>query len=120
MSRLWCSECDKAEHTREATHSYRWAWGEEGEVCDEHKVILEQASLRLGRTISFASFMAPPVEPPPAKPEVVLELERAVLELQHELRLRNDRIAELDVLVYELRTKLDDKGAATNPPPAQG
>ncbi len=115
----YCQQCDDLGNDREATHRYTWAWGEAGDTCDEHKHILEQQSAQLGRSISFASFLAP-VETPPLKPEAVLDLEREISELQHELRQRNSRIAELDVLVYELRTKLDEppRGAETNPPPA--
>jgi hypothetical protein len=50
-----------------ATLRYTWAWGEEGECCNEHRSHLESKSAQLGRAISFVE-LSDTDRPPPRRP----------------------------------------------------
>lgn len=50
--------CDQPLCQEAATHAYTWEWGQSGAVCGKHRMLLQQTSENLGRSITFA-----PIDP---------------------------------------------------------
>ncbi len=105
-------DCTYDDCANEATYSYMWAWGEEGACCDTHRIILEQTSQRLNRSVSFTSLAAPATMPPASswdRPGLEKALRLATSELQEKIPLLGEaqmRVLELEELNKELTAEL--------------
>jgi hypothetical protein len=99
-----CGRCETEGKETPATFHYVWAWGEAGNCCDHHRVLLEQESARLQREIVFSGMgrraYTQPAPPLPVDPELGA-LKLRVAELETEL-------AAKDVRIFELESALDD------------
>ncbi|SRR6266567_1152542 len=105
-------ECMHDDCENEATYGYTWAWGEEGACCAYHKVIVEQTSQRLNRSVSFTAVGSPATMPPASswdRAGLEKALRMATAELQEKIPLLGEaqmRVLELEELNKELTAEL--------------
>ena len=93
--------CENEDCDHEATVRYRFPWGKEGVVCDDHLVITQQlATQQLNCALAVAPLVSAPAPatPPDESPELrfakakLLEQEQQIHELEQRVR---DLTAEL-------------------------
>jgi hypothetical protein len=102
---LVCSQCEER-----ATQRYKWAWGEEGLVCDGHRATLQQAADQtVQRTIAFSPLFAPEAPSAPGENPELSFAKAKLLEMEEELHASEaTRRAQLD-RIHELETELARK-----------
>lgn len=93
--------CDNDECENEATTRYRWPWGDEGVVCDDHRGHTAQLAQQLGRDVSFTSLVT---EPAARTPDLSTELTFAKSKLLQFEEWQNAATHTIEELRAELAT----------------
>ena len=112
--------CDQPLCQEPATHAYTWEWGQSGAVCGKHRMLLQQTSENLGRSITFAP-IDPSATPQLTRDErVKLKAENLVvseelaeakqrgLEMYRQIELLSGQVQSLTVRNREAESQLQD------------
>jgi hypothetical protein len=104
MISMICDRCTADETVvdkLEATNHYVWAWGDEGDCCDQHRTSLQGLAAQLSREIAFTSLVPTVVNVDDSSTAVQYEETIRLIKEQYEATIAT-QAAEIDALTYQL------------------
>jgi hypothetical protein len=88
----------------DSTHRFRWPWGDEGPICENHVAIYRTRASQLGREVDIQALVRREYVTPHLKglPKEVGELQMKLVEARDAIRAKDETISELRARIAEL------------------